>query len=119
MNTIGSSSANVYSPQSVRAHAQSTAAQQPSGEADKPHQDRVTLSAEGKALLGALKEIDKQSKAEDEQNKTVVDKVESFTYGALGMDHPDEVKEEVDSSYSAGKYASAALTIGGILLALI
>ena len=84
----------------------------------KVEQNKVTLSEEGKALLAALQEIEKDSKA-IEKDKTVGDKVESFAHGALGMDHPDKIKEEEDGSYSAGQYLSAAATVGGILLALI
>lgn len=51
--------------------------------------------------------------------KSVGDKVESFAHGALGMDHPDTIKEEEDDSYSAGQFVSAAATIGGILLMLV
>lgn len=81
--------------------------------------NKVTLSEEGKALLYALQELDKESKKAEAENKTVGDKVESFTYGALGMDHPDKIKEKDDSSYSAGQYLSAAATIGGLLMILI
>ncbi|MDF2153811.1 hypothetical protein [Vibrio sp. CAU 1672] len=84
----------------------------------KAEQNTVTLSAEGKALLTALQEIDQQGQQSEKENKTVGDKVESFAHGALGMDHPDKIKQEEDSSYSAGQYLSAAATIGGIILAL-
>ncbi|USD37171.1 MULTISPECIES: hypothetical protein [Ferrimonas] len=47
-----------------------------------------------------------------------VDEVTSFTYGALGMDHPDVIEEIDDPTYTAGQYAKAALSIGGLLLAL-
>lgn len=80
-------------------------------------QNRVTLSAEGKALLESLKQIEKESKAAESEG--VSDHLESFTHGALGMDHPDTIEEENDTSYSAGQYVSAAVTVGGILLALI
>lgn len=80
----------------------------------KVEQNKVTLSDEGKALLAALQEIEKESAPE----KTVGDKVESFAAGALGMDHPDTIKEEDDDSYSAGQFLSAAATVGGILLML-
>lgn len=122
MNTIGSGQAHIYSPQSVRAQAQvkpENIGQDATGKAPNAGADKVTLSDEGKALLSALKEIDKQNKVEDQKDKTVGDKVESFTYGALGMGHPEEAKEEADTSYSAGKYVSAALTVGGLLLALV
>ncbi|MGF1910370.1 hypothetical protein L4C38_13060 [Vibrio kasasachensis] len=81
----------------------------------KVEQNTVTLSEEGKALLAALQEIEKESA----QGKTVSDKVESFAHGALGMDHPDTIKEEEDDSYSAGQFVSAAATVGGLLLMLV
>ncbi|NLS14530.1 hypothetical protein HGP28_16830 [Vibrio sp. SM6] len=80
---------------------------------------QVTLSAEGKALLAALSQIDKESQQRSEEPKTVTDKVAAFTHGALGMDHPDKVEEKEDDSYSAGQYLSGALTLGGILLAIV
>lgn len=78
----------------------------------KVEQNKVTLSDEGKALLTALQQIDKEAK---EANST---KVESFTHGALGLDHPDQIEEAEDSSYSAGQYVKGALSVGAILLAL-
>ena len=84
----------------------------------KVEQNTVKLSDEGKALLVALQQIDKEAKKSEAENETVGDKVESFAHGALGMDHPDKIEEEDDGSYSAGQYLSAAVTIGGILLAL-
>ncbi|WP_407331687.1 hypothetical protein [Enterovibrio sp. 27052020O] len=45
--------------------------------------------------------------------------VEAFTYGALGMDHPDEVKSNDDGAYTAGQVLSAIGTIGGILAILV
>lgn len=82
-------------------------------------QNTVKLSDEAKNLLSALKEIDKETKRPEVKNETFTDKVESFAHGALGLDHPDKVKEEVDSSYSVGQYLSAAVSVGGLLLAVI
>ncbi len=119
MNPVGSNSVSSY------ANIQSAATPAKAGtEASKVQsttveQNKITLSAEGKALLTALQEIDQESKAVLAENKTVSEKVESFAHGALGMDHPDKVKKEEDSSYSAGQYLSAALSVGGILLALV
>lgn len=117
---IGSSS-SLYSPQSVKTQslANPRAAEKQANSLMKVEENKVTLSDEGKALLEALKQIDKESKAEAEKDKSVGDKVESFTYGALGMEHPDKAEEEQDSSYSAGQYLSAAATIGTILLAIV
>ncbi|MCE0492924.1 hypothetical protein [Vibrio salinus] len=118
---VGSSS-SLYSPQSVKAQSLAKPQQTAEKEANslmKVEDNKVTLSKEGKALLEALKQIDKESKTEAEKDKSVGDKVESFTYGALGMEHPDKAEEEQDSSYSAGQYLSAAATIGTILLAIV
>jgi hypothetical protein len=84
----------------------------------KVESTKVTLSEEGKALLSALQEIESAEKKEENKDKSVGDKVEAFTHGALGMDHPEKIKEEKDDSYSAGQYFSGAATIGAILLAL-
>ncbi len=81
--------------------------------------NQVSLSSEGKALLYALQDIEKESQLNRNLTKDVSDDVESFAHGALGMDHPDKIEEENDSSYSAGQYLSAALTVGGVLLALV
>ncbi len=84
----------------------------------KVEQNSVTLSSEGKALLEALKQIEKNTPKEKKEDG-ITEQMESFAHGALGMDHPDKIEEEDDSSYSAGQYLSAAVTIGGILLALV
>ncbi|MGL4828502.1 MAG: hypothetical protein ACRCXG_04285 [Vibrio sp.] len=118
MNPIGAGS--VHTLPSTKAVKPQEAAKPEAAPAPlKVEQNKVTLSAEGKALLAALQEIEKEAKVAENKDKTMSDKVESFTYGALGMDHPDKIKEEDDSSYSAGQYLSAAATVGGILLALL
>ncbi|WP_010449485.1 hypothetical protein [Vibrio rotiferianus] len=119
MNPVGSNSVNGYSSQPAKIQANKVAG---SDDAPKPLQiekNKVTLSDEGKALLAALQDIDQNGHEVKAENKTVGDKVESFAHGALGMDHPDKIKEEEDDSYSAGQYLSAALTVGGIILALV
>lgn len=85
----------------------------------KVQDNTVSLSNEGKALLYALQEIERDNHLNQHQNADVTEQVESFAHGALGMDHPDKIEDENDSSYSAGQYVSAALTVGGILLALV
>lgn len=80
---------------------------------------QVVLSEEGRALLDTLAEVDKAEKLVKEESKTVGDKVESFAYGALGMDHPDDMEVTTDGSYSAGQYFKGALAVGAILLAIV
>jgi hypothetical protein len=111
----------VYTPQTLKSKPATPTSPQAQDKADsltKVSQNKVTLSDEGKALLKALNEIDKESKSADKSDKSVGDKVESFTYGALGMSPPDKLEEEKDSSYSAGQYLSAAATIGSLFLLL-
>ena len=78
--------------------------------------NELSLTDEGRALLAVLAEIDSLSKTTEGD---LTDKVESFTYGAFGMEHPDDVKEVADSSYSAGQYLKGALSIGAMLLAIV
>ncbi|EHR0758232.1 hypothetical protein KUH14_002815 [Vibrio parahaemolyticus] len=119
MNPVGSNPVNSYAKQPA------VVAQNQDNHVDtaaaplKVEQNKVTLSTEGKALLAALQQIDHESKKVEAENKTMGEKVESFTHGALGMVHPDKIEEEEDGSYSAGQYLSAALTVGGIILALV
>lgn len=119
MDRVNMNSTAVYSPQSVKSQHANANDQKPEVPSSytKVEQNKVTLSAEGKAMLEKLQNVEKTGHPEGD--KTVGDKVESFTYGALGMEHPDKLKEEEDSSYSAGQYLSAAATVGGILLALV
>ncbi|WP_315918192.1 hypothetical protein [Vibrio fluvialis] len=117
MNPVGVGSAQLYSPQTVKSQVSATSEQKSEPAPLKVEQNKVTLSEEGKALLAALKEIE-DGKTPDIKDKSLGDKVESFAYGALGMGHPNDVKKEDDSSYSAGQYLSAAATIGSILLLL-
>ncbi|WP_330944445.1 hypothetical protein [Vibrio diabolicus] len=117
MNPVGSTSVNNYAKQSVASKQTSIAQEEGNASPLKVEHNKVTLSTEGKALLAALQQIEHDSKRVEAEDKSVGEKVESFTHGALGMDHPDKIEEE-DGSYSAGQYLSAALTVGGIILAL-
>ncbi len=119
MNPVGNRAVSSYTNMQPSTESLKGGSRELNAQAKPVEQNRITLSAEGKALLTALQEIDDESKKVATENKTVSEKVESFTHGALGMDHPDKIKEEEDTSYSAGQYLSAALSVGGILLALV
>ncbi|MCL1051784.1 hypothetical protein L2755_19445 [Shewanella abyssi] len=45
--------------------------------------------------------------------------LKSFAFGALGLDHPGQVEEKEDSSYTAGQYVKAVATIGGMIAMFI
>lgn len=120
MNPVGVDAAPLQTAQTVKSQAPvntETKAESQSATPLKVEQNKVTLSDEGKALLAALKDIEQGEKPEI-KDKSLGEKVESFTYGALGMDRPDDAKKEEDTSYSAGKYLSAAATVGSMLLLL-
>ncbi|MGR5235639.1 hypothetical protein [Vibrio alfacsensis] len=119
MNPVGSKSITTYARQPSHVDHAKGSEHTANTSSLKGEQNKVTLSSEGKALLAALQQIDHESNRVNADNDTMADKVESFAHGALGMDHPDTIKEEDDGSYSAGQYLSAALTVGGVLLALV
>lgn len=128
MNPVGAGSANLYSTQTVKSHTSTRPGNSTTATANtslierKEGSDKVSLSSEGQALLKTLKQIDKTGSLETvDKEKTIGDKVESFTYGALGLEKPEEKAEEKekDNSYSAGRYLSAAATIGGLILAIV
>ncbi|OOE94713.1 hypothetical protein [Salinivibrio sp. AR640] len=59
------------------------------------------------------------AKAQEGKDPEETSAVKSFTYGALGMEHPEKVQESDDSSYTAGKFVSALGTIGTILAVIV
>ena len=77
------------------------------------------LTAEGEKLINALNEVDEEGQEIIDGTKSVGDHIESFTYGALGIDHPAELEKNTDDSYSAGQFLKGALTVGGLLLAVV
>ena len=76
----------------------------------------VTLSDEGLAKQSAVNKTELLDNGED---KSFGDHLESFAYGTLGIDHPDQIEEQTDDSYTAGQYLKGALTVGGLLLAIV
>ncbi|PFG55682.1 hypothetical protein ATG66_1995 [Vibrio sp. ES.051] len=118
MNPVGSASINSHANRSTVSTQDNIAQEKTNASPLKMERNKVTLSPEGKALLSALQQIDHESEHVKVENKSVGEKVESFTHGALGMEHPTKLEEDEDGSYSAGQYLSAALTVGGIILAL-
>lgn len=116
-NQLGSTAANTIKQTDTSGKALPT----PQGERSG---DSVSISPQAKALL----EQEKSSTPKPDIADTATDKdeddnmgksVTSFAHGALGMDHPDDLEEQKDTSYSAGQYVSAAVTVGALILALV
>ncbi|OAN16975.1 hypothetical protein A3K86_08550 [Photobacterium jeanii] len=78
----------------------------------------VSISEEAKQKLAAdAKQNAAEGKVPEGESKEP-SKLESLTYGALGMDHPKDVEKQSDEYYTAGQVLSAVGTIGAVLLAL-
>lgn len=111
MNVGSVGYSQTYTPQTMRnnANAQQVAAKDVEG-TKQSYADaakKAEHAQEGKAT----------TKAEGE--KDVTSHVESFTYGALGMAHPEDVKESDDTAYSAGQFLSALGTVGALLAIVV
>ncbi len=78
----------------------------PSTITSPPQDVQVTLSDEAKSLAADVSEHDTPP-------------LKSFAYGALGMDHPKEIKESHDDAYTAGQILSALGTIGAVLAVVV
>ncbi|GAL34776.1 hypothetical protein JCM19240_4326 [Vibrio maritimus] len=114
-NQLGSAAANTIK----QADSSGNTLPTPQGERGG---DSVSISPQAKALFEQEKSAtpkpntaDKSTDKDDDMGKTVT----SFAHGALGMDHPDDLEEQKDTSYSAGQYVSAAVTVGALILALV
>ena len=123
--TIGSvGNSSTYSPASLHASAAvSVKTEEGNQAADKTSigkaaQTAVSISEEAKRQQAA--EAGTQATKADGTTETeAAGMAESFTYGALGMDHPDEVKSNTDDFYTAGQVLSAIGTVGTLLLAVV
>lgn len=74
-------------------------------------QDKLTAEQVGAKPVAA----ESANKAPEEESGDL----ESFVFGALGLDHPEEIDENGDPSYSAGQYVKAAATVGSMIAMLI
>ena len=81
----------------------------------------VTLSSVAQDKLAAEQTGAKPAAAEAANKASEEDggDIESFVFGALGLDHPEEIDENGDPSYSAGQYVKAAATVGGMIAMFI
>ena len=88
------------------------------GAQQKLADEQVAAKVDGtlpKADGSSLKADGSSPKAEAEEEGDF----ESFVFGALGLDHPEEIDENGDPSYSAGQYVKAAATVGGMIAMFI
>jgi hypothetical protein len=121
MTSIGTTAYNASQNLTATTTVEAPAEPQKLADAKIPESEKLGVTDEGKKLMSALKEVDDvgQEMIDGKNDKSVGDHIESFTYGALGIDHPNEAEKIEDDSYSAGQYLKGALTVGGLLLAII
>ena len=92
---------------------QTTQATQTAKPADVATQDSaVTISPEGAAMAS-------QDGSADEGSASNVSAVKSLAYGTLGLERPDQPKQNTNEFYTAGRWIAAGLTIGGIISLLV
>ena len=72
----------------------------------------VTISPEGAAMAS-------QDASSDESSASNVSAVKSLAYGTLGLERPDQPKQNTNEFYTAGRWIAAGLTIGGIISLLV
>lgn len=121
--TIGSvANTTTYSPATLKASAAASARADEGNQAAENNrtveagETRVSISEEAKRIHAA--DADKQN-IEAGGTKAVTEKAESFAYGALGMDHPDDIQENTDEYYTAGQALSALGTVATVLIAIV
>ncbi|MGF1874187.1 hypothetical protein L4D77_02500 [Photobacterium frigidiphilum] len=124
--TIGSvGNSSTYSPATLQAStAGAVKTDAEKSQADKASVTKATdttvsISDDAKRKLAA--EADTQTHVKKNADGTAKEEssvAESFAYGALGMDHPDEINTNTDDFYTAGQVLSAIGTVATVLLAI-
>nr|WP_086938410.1 hypothetical protein [Thaumasiovibrio occultus] len=83
---------------------------------------KLPESAQLQRIVAELDEAEQQKVASQSQTEGAeqpTSNAKAFAYGALGMDHPEAVKQTDDDAYTAGQVMSALGTIGGIIALLV
>ncbi|WED20951.1 hypothetical protein L3Q72_09900 [Vibrio sp. JC009] len=113
MNNNAAKAYSLQQPSSAQ-NAPKLAEEKP--EAVKTEKSGVMLTEEGKALMAALSEIDKESNQVEKPSDA-----KSFAHGVFGMDKPEggEGVKESEDSYTAGQFLKGAATVGALLLAVV
>ncbi|OOE91136.1 hypothetical protein BZG76_11650 [Salinivibrio sp. AR647] len=114
------SKANTFKDHVAKANGVKEGDKPASPQAAKHHVDvKGGIDAKGGADVKDGANAGAVAKAQEGKEPEETSAVKSFTYGALGMDHPEKVQESDDSSYTAGKFVSALGTIGTILAVIV
>jgi hypothetical protein len=82
--------------------------------------DAVHISAEGAAAAdqdgnAAQEEGGSDSVTTDRAPAEGASAVQSFAYGTLGLERPDQPHDDSNAFYTAGRWLAAGITVGGIV----
>ncbi|WP_299801575.1 hypothetical protein [uncultured Shewanella sp.] len=129
VNVVGNSQVNTAANAAANTSASLTASSTATQAAPLPNvgaSTNVAISADAQQKFAdeqlAAKADGSLPKAEGSVPKADAEEdgdFESFVFGALGLDHPEEIDENGDPSYSAGQYVKAAATVGGMIAMFI
>lgn len=91
---------------------------------DTSDQDEaVQISAEGAATAAQegnpVQDSAVSDSAADGAPAAGISPIKSFTYGTLGLERPDQPKEDRNVFYTAGRWLAAGITVGGIISLLV
>ncbi|NKJ45801.1 hypothetical protein CIC12_03395 [Burkholderia sp. SG-MS1] len=86
--------------------------------------DAVHISAEGAAAADqdgntAQEEAGSDSTKTDSAPAAGASAVQSFAYGTLGLERPDQPHDDGNAFYTAGRWLAAGITVGGIVSLLV
>jgi hypothetical protein len=72
----------------------------------------VAISPEGAAMAA-------QDPGSEQTSSPNVSAIKSLAYGTLGLERPDQPKQNDNEFYTAGRWIAAGLTVGGIISLLV
>ncbi|RKT20747.1 hypothetical protein B0G69_4075 [Paraburkholderia sp. RAU2J] len=86
--------------------------------------DAVHISAEGAAAVDqdgntVQEEVGSDSTTTESAPATGASAVQSFAYGTLGLERPDQRHDDSNAFYTAGRWLAAGITVGGIVSLLV
>lgn len=112
-NTGDSTSVTLSTAAQDKLAAEQAAAKTPASTA-KTEQTAEKVS-EADKLVKADKVDASADKSDDEEGNDI----ESFLFGTLGLDKPEDIDENGEASYSVRQYVKAAATVGSMIAMLI
>ncbi|KAF7598502.1 MAG: hypothetical protein CGU28_12515 [Candidatus Dactylopiibacterium carminicum] len=95
------------------------AATPPAADGSTAAADSASINVSDSARLMARADDSTTLPAATGEGNTEEGPVESFVYGALGLDRPSEQQKSENGYYSAGKWLAAAATVGTIVSLLV